>query len=102
MPAGLPDRDPALAKKLIAEGAVVIDVRTAGEFAGGHHTGATLIPVAEFGSRLAEVEKLTGGDRNKPVVLYCASGGRSGQAKKLLLGAGYTQVTNVGGLSALQ
>jgi phage shock protein E len=39
------------------------------------------------------------GENNKPIVLYCASGARSAYAAKLLRSAGYTDVTNAGGLS---
>lgn len=99
---GLPDRDPALAKKLIAEGAVLLDVRTPQEWEGGHAAGATLIPIQELPGRMAEVSKLAGGDKDKPIVVYCASGARSGRAKQMLLKEGYTKVTNVGGLRALQ
>jgi phage shock protein E len=101
-PAPLPDRDIALAKKLMAEGAVVIDVRTAQEVAGGMVAGAHHIPIQELASRMGEVDKLAGGDKSKPFVLYCASGGRSGSAKQMLLKAGYTQVTNAGGYSDLR
>jgi len=92
---GLPDRDPALARKLAAEGAVVLDVRSPEEFAGGHAPNAINIPVGELEGRLAEV----GSDKQKPIVVYCGAGVRAGKAKEKLLSAGYTQVTNLGGLS---
>ena len=47
---------------------------------------------------MADVEKLAGGDKTKPIVLYCGSGKRAGTAKEKLLKAGYTQVTNPGGI----
>lgn len=95
-------KDPAAAKQLIERGAVVIDVRTAEEFATGHVPSATNIPVDELGDRLPEVTKLTGGDVHKPVVVYCASGHRAGKAQAQLAAAGYTQVVNGGGLDDLQ
>ena len=79
-----------------------LDVRSQQEWEGGHAAGATLIPINEFQGRLADIEKLTGGDKSKPIVVYCASGARSGRAKDMLVKAGYTKVTNVGGLRALQ
>jgi phage shock protein E len=96
--AGLPDRDPALAHKLVAAGGVLVDVRTPEEFATRHLDGAVNIPVDELKTRLGEVDKLTGGDKDKPIVVYCQSGGRAGRAKTVLLGAGHPQVTNLGGI----
>jgi phage shock protein E len=96
--AGLPDRDPALAHRLVAAGAVLVDVRTPEEFAGRHLDGAVNIPVDELKTRLGEVDELTGGDKNKPIVVYCQAGGRAGRAKGVLVGAGHPQVTNLGGI----
>ena len=95
----LRDRDPALARRLVAEGAVLLDVRRQDEFTQGHADGATLIPVDELGGRMAEVEALTAGDHDKPIVLYCGSGKRAAKAKDLLLSAGFRRVVNVGGLN---
>lgn len=96
--AGLPDRDPALAHKLVAEGAVLLDVRSPSEFASRHIDGAVNVPVDQLDERMAEVEKLAGGDAQKPIVVYCAAGGRAAQAKEMLLKAGHTKVTNLGGI----
>jgi phage shock protein E len=74
-------------------GAIVIDVRTPNEFVGGAYPGAKNIPVSELAGRLAEIPK------DKPVVLYCASGMRSASAAKLMKAAGYADVVNAGGLS---
>lgn len=100
--ASKPSKDPEAAKRMIAEGATVIDVRSPEEFQGGHLPNATNIPVDEFEKRLGDVEKLTGGDRAKPVVVYCAKGGRAAKAKQVLDGAGYQRVVNGGGLDDLQ
>ena len=97
--AALPDRDPALAHKLVAAGAVLVDVRTPEEFAGRHLDGAVNIPVGDLQSRLGEIDKLTGGDKNKPIVVYCQAGGRAGRAKTMLVEAGHPQVTNLGGIA---
>lgn len=79
-------------KALLDGKATVVDVRTPAEFAAGHHPRAKNIPVDEVQSRIAEF-----GDKSKPVVVYCASGNRSGRAKQVLLAAGYKDVTNAGG-----
>lgn len=94
----LPDRDPALAHKLVASGAVLIDVRTPDEFQARHIEGAVNIPVDDLASRMSEVQTLTSGDSKKPIVVYCHSGNRAGRAKKVLEGKGYSQVTNLGGI----
>jgi phage shock protein E len=97
-----PAKDPQQAKQLIANGAVVLDVRTPDEFGGGHLPQATNVPIDTFGEHLAEVDKLAGGDKTKPVVVYCAHGGRAARAKKALDAAGYTHVVNGGGYDDLR
>lgn len=98
--AALPDRDPALAKKLVSEGAVLLDVRTVEEYAERHLDKSVNIPIDKLNAQMSEVEKLTSGDKTKPIVVYCQAGGRAGRAKTLLAAAGYTQVTNLGGIDA--
>lgn len=96
----LPDRDPALAKQLVEEeNAVLLDVRTPEEHAEGNLDGSVNIPHDQIEAQLTEIEKLTGGDKGHAIVLYCRSGGRAGQAKAALQAAGYTRVTNVGGMT---
>jgi rhodanese-related sulfurtransferase len=98
---GLKDHDAKLAKQLVREqGALLLDVRSQGEFDSGHVEGATLVPVDELESRLGEIETATGGDKTKPIVVYCRSGRRSATAKQALLAAGYTQVSDLGGMSS--
>ena len=101
-PAAARKKDPAAARKLIAAGAVVIDVRSGEEYAAGHVPRATNIPVDELAGRLAEVKQLAGGDLQKPVVVYCASGHRAAKAQQVLDGAGFAQVVNGGGIDDLQ
>jgi phage shock protein E len=101
---GLPDRDPALAKRLVEdEGAVLLDVRTPEEHAEGNLEGSVNIShetiVEQDADALSEIETLTGGDKSKAIVVYCRSGGRAGKAKAALEAAGYTRVTNVGGMT---
>ena len=75
----------------------LIDVRTAGEYAEGHLANAKLIPVQELARRLSEINK------SKPVLLYCRSGHRSGNALKMLQGQGYTDAKQIeGGITAWQ
>jgi rhodanese-related sulfurtransferase len=73
----------AEAKKLVAEGAFLLDVRTAGEFSGGHLEGATNIAIDALTARIGELPK------DKKLVVYCASGGRSAAATGMLREKGY-------------
>jgi phage shock protein E len=57
----------------------IIDVRTPGEFMGGNVVGSINIPLNEITSRLEEIKSM-----EQPIVLCCASGGRSGQATMFL------------------
>lgn len=84
----------AEARRLVTEGARLVDVRSAGEFAGGHLAGAVNIPVNELPRRMAEV-----GAKDEQIVLYCASGARSGRAAGLLREAGYARVADLGAMS---
>ncbi|MEP6864680.1 MAG: rhodanese-like domain-containing protein [Deltaproteobacteria bacterium] len=96
------NKDPAAARKLIAAGATVLDVRTPEEFADGHLPSATNLPVEDVAQRIAEVDKLVGGDKTKPVVVYCSKGGRAAKAKQALEASGYTNVVNGGGFGDLR
>ena len=77
--------------QLIANGAVIVDVRTPGEYAGGHIKGSVNIPLQSLGSQMAKLKK------DKPVITCCASGMRSGSARAMLQSAGFTEVYNAGG-----
>jgi len=78
----------------IKAGALVVDVRTADEYADEHFPKALNIPVAELQVRASEL-----GPKDKPLVLYCASGARSAMATRILKSLGFTDVTNAGGIS---
>ena len=80
----------AMLPELKKNGAIFVDVRSAGEFASGNAPGTINIPLPELGSRLGEIPK------SSPVVLCCASGTRSGMAKLLLKKNGYPNVHNIG------
>ena len=66
-------------KALKDQGAVIIDVRTAGEFQSGHIKGAINIPVDSIRSKINDIKK-----KGKPVITYCRSGARSGMAAGIL------------------
>jgi phage shock protein E len=78
----------------IKAGALIVDVRTPEEFEEEHFPNALNIPVDQLQQRITEF-----GEKNKSLVLYCASGARSAYAAKMLRSAGYTDVINAGGLS---
>jgi phage shock protein E len=95
-------KDPEAARKLISAGAVVLDVRTADEYAEAHLPNAVNVPVQEMSSRLGDVEGLVAGDKARSIVVYCAAGGRAAKAKAQLEAAGYSHVVNGGGLDDLR
>lgn len=75
---------------LAADGAVFVDVRSPAEFAAGNRPGSVNIPLETLAG---QAQKL---DKNKPVVLCCASGARSGIAAGILKGLGFRHATNAG------
>jgi len=77
----------------IRAGARLVDVRTPDEFRDGTYAGAVNIPLASLLARQPEL-----GPKDRPVVLFCASGARSGLGARLLKQAGFTDVINAGGL----
>jgi phage shock protein E len=83
-------------KDFVDRGAVIIDVRTVGEFQQGHIKGAKNIPLDMIFSKVAEIKKL-----NKPVIVYCRSGMRSSQAASVLKNSGI-EVMNGGGYESLE
>lgn len=89
-------------KEAVAKAALVLDVRTPEEFAGGHLDRAENIPVDEVESKIEAIKAKLGGDTSKPVAVYCAAGGRAGKAKAMLEKAGFTHVTNAGGYKDLK
>jgi rhodanese-related sulfurtransferase/rubrerythrin len=70
---------------------VVLDVRQPGEYEAGHIPGARLVPLPVLSDSLDEI------DRTKPVLVYCAIGGRSRMAAQTLAGKGFGQVINLSG-----
>ncbi|QSX32333.1 rhodanese-like domain-containing protein [Shewanella avicenniae] len=92
------DITPPTAVKLVAQGALLIDVRSAGEFSEGHLDGAKNIEYQQIVDQLAVLEV----DKTTPIVLYCRSGRRASVAQQALQQAGYQAVSNAGGFSELQ
>ena len=89
--------NPAVIQEKISQGALVIDVRTPEEYSSGHYNGATNIPLAELKNHLPDIS-----DKQKPIVVYCASGFRSAKAKQILAAAGFLNVTDAGSLKNLK
>jgi phage shock protein E len=83
-------------KHLLASGAQIIDVRTAGEFSNGHIHGSKNISLNALQNQLSKI------DKQKPVIVCCASGMRSASAAGMLKNAGFKEVYNGGGWMSLQ
>lgn len=83
--------------ELVAKGAMIIDVRTKGEFAGGHIRGSINIPVDQLGKNLNKIK-----DKSRTVITCCASGARSSSAKSILKSNGYSNVHNGGSWQSLK
>ena len=75
--------NPVNYKELVSNGAVIVDVRSIGEFKSGHIPGSKNYPVENIRNKVNELKKL-----NKPVITVCRSGARSGMAKGILISAG--------------
>ena len=71
------------ARKLIDQGAQLLDVRADHEWAAGHIAGATHLPLPELSRRVGEL------DQERPVVVYCRGGNRSAMAAAALADAGF-------------
>ncbi len=89
---------PEVALTKVAQGAMLVDVRTPEEYAEGHLPEAVNIPFEQ----IAEAFAKQGIAKDTPVVVYCRSGRRSGIAKESLEKAGYQEVYNGGGYDSLK
>lgn len=78
-------------QRMAGDAFTLLDVRQPGEYEAEHLPGAKLIPLAELGSRLPEL------DAGKPIVVYCAIGGRSRVAAQVLAAKGFREVLNLSG-----
>jgi phage shock protein E len=83
--------------ELVKNGAIILDVRSKGEYAVGHIIGSLNISVDTLKNNLTKLK-----DKNKTIITCCASGMRSASAKSILKANGYSQVYNGGGWSSLQ
>lgn len=83
-------------RSLMEQGALIVDVRTPGEFTSGHIKGAVNIPLDTIRLKTAELKK-----KNKVIITCCRSGNRSSMAKGILISAGITAY-NGGSWSALE
>ena len=85
--------EPERVAELVSSGeAELVDVRTDGEYEAGHVAGARHVPFEELTARSAEL------DSERPLVLYCRSGGRSGAAAQAFNASGWETHTMAGGL----
>jgi rhodanese-related sulfurtransferase len=82
--------------QLVKEGAIILDVRSKGEYAQGHIQGSINIPVDKLQEHLGKLKK------NTPIITCCASGVRSASAKNILTSNGFGKVYNGGGWKSLQ
>ena len=80
---------------VIAGGAKIIDVRTPGEFAGGHLPGSVNIPLNALAGKLSKFKK------DQVIITCCASGMRTRSAKAILQSNGFTNVYNGGSWHSL-
>lgn len=92
-----PDINKGVADYRNTEGAMLLDVRTPQEYREGHIPGSKNVP-------LPQLDKISSVADNKDTALfvYCYSGGRSRQAVSILQHMGYTNVRNIGGITAYQ
>jgi phage shock protein E len=81
---------------LVKHGAVILDVRSPGEYKQGHIKGSLNAPLNDLSRHISKIKKET------TVITCCASGMRSASAKSILKSNGFTKVHNGGGWSSLQ
>jgi len=82
--------------QLVKDGAIILDVRTPGEYASGHIKGSKNFPLQSLQQNLIKIPK------DKVIITCCASGMRSGSAKSILLSSGFKEVHNGGGWMSLK
>ncbi|MFV8328273.1 rhodanese-like domain-containing protein [Flavobacterium sp. ZS1P14] len=82
---------------LVKQGAIILDVRSKGEYAAGHIKDSVNIPVDTLKDNLFKLK-----DKKQPIITCCASGMRSASAKSILKSNGFTKAYNGGGWSNLQ
>jgi rhodanese-related sulfurtransferase len=96
----LKDYDSKVAHELYEkEGALLLDVRTLVEYKFSSIKGSKRIHVGDLEEEIDKVKKWTKGDKNHPIIVFCAAGIRAERAKKILKKHGYKRVVNLGGIS---
>ena len=80
-------------KELQSEGIIVVDIRTPGEYLDGHIPN---VPNVDFRG-VDFLEKMTKYDKTQPIIIHCASGGRSQNAASKLLENGFVKVYDYSG-----
>lgn len=80
----------------VQNGAVLVDVRSQGEFSSGNVKGSVNIPLDRLSGQIGKL------DKNKIIVVFCASGMRSASAKSILERNGFTNVINGGSWKNVQ
>jgi len=75
------------------KGAVLLDVRTAGEYAEGHIENSLNLPLQNIEQAVSVIK-----DKDTPLFVHCRSGGRSASATAALKKMGYTNVSDIGGI----
>lgn len=94
------DNDGKFAQKLVKEnGALLLDVRTKPEHMISSISEAKRIHIGDLEERMDDVKKWTKGNKEKPIVVFCAAGVRAEKARAILKKAGYKNVINMGGIS---
>ena len=88
----LTQASPAEAGEWLKKGALVIDVRTEAEYREKHLPGTINIPLDRLSDEIAKRAP----DKEKPLLLHCRSGGRSGMGTSTLKKMGYRNVLNLG------
>lgn len=83
-------------REMVANGALIVDVRTPAEYESGHISGSVNIPLDSIGSQTASLLK-----KGVPIITCCRSGARSGMAAGMLRNAGI-QVVNGGAWNSLK
>jgi len=82
--------------EMVKNGAIILDVRSLGEYAGGHIKGSKNIPVSDLAKQMSKL------DKTKTIITCCASGARSGVAKAMLAANGFPEVYNGGAWNSLE
>ncbi len=83
------------AKNLVENGALLLDIRSGLEYMFGHIEGSVNLSIPKIPKKIDELA----GDKNRAIIVYCASGSRTPMAIKMLNNAGYKNVYDLGAIS---